>query len=312
MAKEKKISVTFNHMRTRNYIEFPNLIQCRVVYNRKSTNFNMRMINGGIRCSDEDYKKYYEGKSNWLDYFESWVKGIIRYEVKSDKDQFELGGLIRRIDGFYIKGIRYWALDTFVLMKVLLHIEDAISHKKYKQLEGNTMAKVHQSKNKNDWSFLAIDRLQYMVEELRMPISNLPENLVFEIDLLVNFILFDYQVSLEKLKRSDDYLYGFVNIGDWVGGTKYQEMFTEFIHNKKILLPEGAMYLHDFIKREFSMPKGSVEKYLEGYNTFVENCVDLGKEQILEEDKNHEIFQKVLEKERKRIESEWKEKIIRK
>lgn len=299
MAKEKKISVTFNHMINRNHLEYPNFILCRVVYNRKATNFNMRLVNGGTRCSDEDYELYYKDKSERFEYFETWISNVIRKEVKSVKEKFTLKGLSSRIDVHYARGIRYWVLEIPVFDDILNSLEDVLTHKKYVQLEER-----ENSLLQDDLSigFQAIDRLDFLVNKLDIPLNSFPEDLLERINLLVNFILFDYQSSFDKLKFPYKDIMGFIDIGDWIGNDFYKNSFIDFLKKRKILLPNKAMYLSEFIVNNF--PKTDVDPY--HYLKSIDDSIYKFKLESIEELKEQNLLldslNKLAKKERNRIE----------
>jgi len=251
MEKEKKISVAFKHVKTKNYTDLPNSIQCRVVYDRKTTTFNVRLINDGIRCSDDDFKANYQDNNNWFNYFEKWVKNIVRYEVKEYGKKFELKGLASRIDSIYLENIRGLVVGNNVRISLLKALEGVLIYKAYKELEKRNFSHLSITNETNIHSFEFMEKVRYLIEDLKISLDDLPLSNINQINLLINLILFDHKISLRKPNRNHDYVYGFLNIGDWVGDKNLKLEFVDFLKNRIVVMPQSISYLNPFIKKYF-------------------------------------------------------------
>lgn len=270
MGKDKKISVSLNPRKFKSDEQYS--IDCRVIYDQKSTKFKVKLFNYTDYTLNENELDILKNKT-LVDYYKSWIEGIVRFEVDLRGKSFSLNGLGDRLPRYELLIIK----TVLPKMKdaLLIEVEDTLTYRKYVDLDSRFSFD-------SDFTFQTIyydliDNIYYELQHnLGVNLSqNLSEKKKGKIKAWHLFSHYEYH----RFKNSKNYLnFGTINFGDWLGDEGgLRKDFHNFLKLRiKGEIPSFDSEYHRFIENEMPLKAADIQYVLSDVNTIINDYFIFG------------------------------------
>lgn len=235
MAKEKKITVKFIPVKTRDTKSF--MIYCRVTYDRKTTKFSVyqSMSCKSFEAAKLQLENVNRGEKIYpLSFRKQWVEKIIQHEISDSRKEYSIIGLGERMDGYQQRILTY--LIRRFYEKLIQTLEDKITIKEFKLFESSI-------KMNSFFAYTYIECLNLIVsicEKRKIkPSAFIDESMI---DYLIATGAYLAKHDVERRDFETDYkgydkekligTIGFSRIGDWViNENRIKSDFRDFVSN---------------------------------------------------------------------------------